>query len=80
MDNDDLRRGKPSNHRVYGEAVATLAGDALYRFAPQIIIEKNPKTVEPEKIVKLLYEYSLAAGAFGIVGGQTADIEAENLK
>ena len=79
MDNDDLRRGKPSNHRVYGEAVATLAGDALISFAPQIIIEKTPKTVEPEKIVKLLYEYFIAAGAFGIVGGQTADIEAENL-
>jgi len=78
MDNDDLRRGKPSNHKVYGEAIATLAGDALISFAPQIIIEKTPKTVQAEKLVKLLYEYSLAAGAFGIVGGQTADIEAEN--
>lgn len=80
MDNDDLRRGKPSNHKVYGEATATLAGDALISFGPQIIIEKTPKTVTPEKIVKLLYEYSIAAGAFGIVGGQTADIEAENRK
>ncbi len=80
MDNDDLRRGKPSNHKVYGEAIATLAGDALISFAPQIIIEKTPKTVQPEKIVKLLHEYFIAAGAFGIVGGQTADIEAENSK
>ncbi len=79
MDNDDLRRGKPSNHKVYGEAIATLAGDALISFAPQIIIEKTPKTVPEDRIVKLLYEYFLAAGAFGIVGGQTADIEAENL-
>lgn len=78
MDNDDLRRGKPSNHKVYGEAIATLAGDALISFAPQIIIEKTPKLISAEKIVKLIYEYSLAAGAFGIVGGQTADIEAEN--
>ena len=78
MDNDDLRRGKPSNHKVYGEAIATLAGDALISFGPQIIIEKTPKSISAEKIVKLLYEYSLAAGAFGIVGGQTADIEAEN--
>lgn len=78
MDNDDLRRGKPSNHKVYGEAIATLAGDALISFAPQIIIEKTPKTVPFDKIVRLLYEYSIAAGAFGIVGGQTADIEAEN--
>ena len=78
MDNDDLRRGKPSNHKVYGEAIATLAGDALISFAPQIIIEKTPKTISFDRIVKLLYEYSIAAGAFGIVGGQTADIEAEN--
>ncbi len=78
MDNDDLRRGKPSNHKVYGEAIATLAGDALISFAPQIIIEKTPKTVSSDKITKLLYEYFIAAGAFGIVGGQTADIEAEN--
>lgn len=78
MDNDDLRRGKPSNHKVYGEAIATLAGDALISFAPQIIIEKTPKTIQADRIVKLLYEYFIAAGAFGIVGGQTADIEAEN--
>ena len=78
MDNDDLRRGKPSNHKVYGEAIATLAGDALISFAPQIIKEKTPKTISFDRIVKLLYEYSIAAGAFGIVGGQTADIEAEN--
>lgn len=80
MDNDDLRRGKPSNHKVYGEAIATLAGDALITFAQQVIIEKTPANIEPEKILKLLYEYSIAAGAFGIVGGQTADIEAENSK
>lgn len=78
MDNDDLRRGKPSNHKVYGEAIATLAGDALISFGPQIIIEKTPKTISTEKIVEILREYSIAAGAFGIVGGQTADIEAEN--
>ena len=41
MDNDDFRRGKPSNHKVFGEANAVLAGDALLTFAPQIIIEKS---------------------------------------
>ncbi len=80
MDNDDLRRGKPSNHKVYGEAIATLAGDALITFAQQVIIEKTPKNVASDRILRLLYEYSIAAGAFGIVGGQTADIEAENSK
>lgn len=78
MDNDDLRRGKPSNHKVFGEAIATLAGDALISYATQIILEKTPKTVSNENLLKILYEYSIAAGAFGIVGGQTADIEAEN--
>lgn len=78
MDNDDLRRGKPSNHKIYGEAIATLAGDALISFGTQIIIEKTPKTVLAEKIVEVLRRYSITAGAFGIVGGQTADIEAEN--
>lgn len=80
MDNDDLRRGKPSNHKVYGEAIATLAGDALISYAIQTIIEKTPKNIAPEKIIKVLRQYAVAAGAFGIVGGQTADIEAENKK
>lgn len=80
MDNDDLRRGKPSNHRVYGEAIATLAGDALISYAPQIIIEKTPKNINASKILQILHQYFIAAGAFGIVGGQTADIEAENKK
>ncbi len=78
MDNDDLRRGKPSNHKVYGEAIATLAGDALISFGSQIIVEKTPNNIDAQNILKVLYEYSIAAGAFGIVGGQTADIEAEN--
>ncbi len=80
MDNDDLRRGKPSNHKVYGEAIATLAGDALISYAIQTIIEKTPKNIASEKIIKVLRQYAVAAGAFGIVGGQTADIEAENKK
>lgn len=80
MDNDDLRRGKPSNHKVYGEAIATLAGDALISYAIQTIIEKTPKNIAPEKIIEVLRQYAVAAGTFGIVGGQTADIEAENKK
>lgn len=79
MDNDDLRRGKPSNHKVFGEAIATLAGDALISFGPQIIIE-NGKNLPPERILRVIKEFMIAAGAFGIVGGQTADIEAENSK
>lgn len=77
MDNDDLRRGKPSNHKVYGEACAILAGDALISLGIQTIIDKTPKTIELEKILKSVREYSISAGIYGIVGGQTADIEAE---
>ena len=78
MDNDDIRRGKPSNHKVFGEAIATLAGDALIPFGAQIIIEKTPKTVSPETILSVVNDYNITAGAMGIVAGQTADIEAEN--
>lgn len=80
MDNDDLRRGKPTNHKVFGEAIALLAGDALLSYAPQIIIQKTPKSVKPQNLIKALEEYCIAAGALGIVGGQVVDIESENKK
>ena len=77
MDNDDFRRGKPSNHKVFGEANAVLAGDALISFGPQIIIE-NTKNVSDKALLEVLHEYFLAAGCFGIIAGQVADIKAEN--
>lgn len=77
MDNDDLRRGKPSNHKVFGEAFAILAGDALISLGAQIIADKTSKTIPNEKILKAIREYLMAAGIYGIVGGQTADLEAE---
>lgn len=76
MDNDDFRRGKPTNHKVFGEATAVLAGDALLSFAPQIIL-KNSKNLGAEKLVKILEEYTRYAGAYGVIAGQIADIEAE---
>lgn len=78
MDNDDLRRGKPSNHKVFGEAFAILAGDALISLGAQIIADKTSKTIPSERILKAIREYLLAAGIYGIVGGQTADLEAED--
>lgn len=78
MDNDDLRRGKPSNHKVFGEAAAVLAGDALIPFGAQIIIEKTPSSVKKETILSIVDDYLKTAGALGIVAGQIADIEAEN--
>lgn len=76
MDNDDFRRGKPTNHKVFGEANAVLAGDALISFAPQIIL-KYSKNLDSEKLVKIMEEYVQYAGAYGVIGGQVADIEAE---
>jgi len=79
MDNDDFRRGKPSNHKVFGEANAVLAGDALLTFAPQIIIEKS-KDLTSEQIVKIIHEYTKFAGAYGLIAGQVVDIESEGGK
>ena len=76
MDNDDYRRGKLTNHKVFGEANAVLAGDALLTFAPQLIV-KNSKKLGAEKLIKILEEYFLAAGAFGVIAGQVIDIESE---
>ena len=76
MDNDDLRRGKPTNHKVFGEAIAVLAGDALISFGAQLIIDKLQ--AEPEIKLEIVNDYLKCAGALGIVAGQVADIEAEN--
>lgn len=76
MDNDDFRRGKPTNHKVFGEAIATLAGDALLTFAPQIILKHSPN-MGAEKLLKIMEEYFHAAGAYGVIAGQVVDIESE---
>ena len=79
MDNDDFRRGKPSNHKVFGEANAVLAGDALLTFAPQLIIEKS-MGLSTEIILKLVHEYTKFAGAYALIAGQVVDIESEGGK
>lgn len=78
MDNDDFRRGKPSNHKVFGEANAVLAGDALLTFAPQLIIEKSDLT--PEIKLKLVHEFTKWSGAYALIAGQVVDIESEGGK
>jgi len=78
MDNDDTRRGKPTSHKVFGEAVAILAGDALLTDAFRIIAGRTPLgIVKPETLLQVIQELSLAAGWFGMVGGQVVDIESE---
>lgn len=77
MDNDDFRRGKPTNHKVFGEAIAVLAGDALLTYAPQIIT-KYSKNLSPSVMIRILNEYFNFAGARGVIAGQVVDIESEN--
>ncbi len=79
MDNDDFRRGKPTNHKAFSESTAVLAGDALLSFAPQIII-KNPENNSSETILEVLNEFFESAGAYGIVAGQIVDIASEHKK
>src|SRR5271154_4139132 len=75
LDNDDLRRGKPTNHKVFGEAIAILAGDALLTLAFQTLANA---AIEPARRVRVISEIAAAAGTVnGMVGGQVADIEAE---
>ena len=77
MDNDDFRRGKPTNHKVFGEAMAVLAGDALLTYAPQVIT-KHSYNLSPSKLLRVLNEYFQFAGAYGVIAGQVVDIESEN--
>ena len=77
MDNDDLRRNKPTNHKVFGEAVAILAGDALLTDAFGMIAVIRGK---PDMLVEIIRELTYACGPQGMVGGQTADILFENKK
>ncbi len=79
MDNDDYRRGKLTNHKVFGEAIAVLAGDALLTYAPQIIT-KYSKDLPPSTLIRVLNEYFQYAGARGVIAGQVVDIESENIE
>ncbi len=75
MDDDDLRRGRPTNHVVYGDAMAILAGDALLTLAFEVIA----RDIQPGGVASACCaDLANAAGAVGMVGGQVADLEAEN--
>src|SRR5690625_4325257 len=77
MDDDDLRRGKPTNHKVFDEATAILAGDALLTYSFEIISD-DPLLTDMEK-VHLIRLLSQASGPKGMVAGQILDMEAENI-
>jgi geranylgeranyl diphosphate synthase type II len=71
MDNDDLRRGLPTNHKVFGEAIAILAGDAMVSMAFQLIAEQAQPVLVPD----LIKELAIATGPAGMIGGQVLDID-----
>lgn len=75
MDDDDLRRGKPTNHKMFGEAMAVLAGDGLLTHSFQALIAGD--SISPEQKILLVAELVHASGAEGMAGGQAADMEGE---
>ncbi len=79
MDNDDLRRGKPTNHKVYGEAVAILAGDALLTEAFVILGDPSlGRKITETHLLKAAREVAVASGMCGMVAGQVQDMLSEN--
>lgn len=77
MDDDDYRRGRLTNHKVFGEAIAILAGDALLTLAVRLLAQNFADGRDPRLLAELLVEICNAAGTFGMIGGQAVDIESE---
>lgn len=78
MDDDDFRRGNPTNHKVFGEAIAILAGDALLTEAFILMSRVEPSaSLPPEAVLRVIQEISHCAGSHGMVGGQVVDMESE---
>jgi geranylgeranyl diphosphate synthase, type II len=78
LDNDDLRRGRPTNHKVFGEAMAILAGDSLLTLAFQVLAQLK---LDAERRIRLVEELAVASGTVGgMIGGQVHDIEGEGQK
>ena len=76
MDDDDLRRGRPTNHKVFGEAMAILAGDAMVTMAFEILASD----ADPAVVPALVRELAAASGPEGMIGGQVLDMEGENVQ
>lgn len=75
MDDDEYRRGRLTNHKVYGEAMALLAGDALLTLSFEVMLEQ--KNVAPELLIESVREIAMCAGNFGMIGGQVIDLDSE---
>jgi len=77
MDDDDFRRGRLTNHKVFGEAMAILAGDALLTLAFRLVADNAARLSDPRFIARVVADVADAAGTDGMVGGQVIDIESE---
>jgi geranylgeranyl diphosphate synthase type II len=78
MDDDDFRRGRPTCHKVFGEAMAILAGDGLLNMAFEVLSDpRRLKAVPAGRLVAIIREIARASGVFGMVGGQVVDMESE---
>lgn len=79
MDDDDLRRGRATCHKVFGEDIAVLAGDGLLNFAFEILSDcQGFNKLEPADLIEIIKDISSASGVYGMIGGQVVDIESEN--
>ena len=76
LDNDDVRRGRPSNHKQFGEALAILAGDGLLALSFEILARE---VADPDLATAMVRELAIAAGWQGVIGGEAADIEGESV-
>ncbi len=76
MDNDDFRRGKPTNHKVYGDDIAILAGDGLLAYAFEFAVIQTPQA-DPQAMLQVVARLGRTVGAAGLVGGQVLDLESE---
>ncbi len=77
MDDDDWRRGKPTCHKVFGEAMAILAGDALLTLAFEVMATMVDEGIDPMRVLWVIREVARAAGSMGMVGGQAVDMESQ---
>lgn len=78
LDNDDLRRGRKTNHIVYGEDMAILAGDALLNYAFEVMLSSSLGKSNPEKYLRAINEIAKSSGIYGMIGGQVVDVQSEN--
>jgi len=78
MDNDDFRRGKLTNHKVFGEGIAILAGDGLLNYAYEVMLRDALSKADSKRYIQATYEVATASGINGMIGGQTVDLESEN--